>query len=130
MNYNYLPPWFKGVMNRTEGRAAEFAFLFQPPYGENDIVADLHGHTKTFSDGDRPIIFYKKTIEDEGIRRAATTDHDSIGYDNDPDDLINGVEVTTLLDEDEIEILVLNFNHEAAQSLIDSGDFPACFLLV
>jgi hypothetical protein len=62
MNYNYLPPWFEEITNHTEGRAAEFGFLFQPPYGENDIVADLHGHTKTFSDGDRSINFYKKIL--------------------------------------------------------------------
>ncbi len=124
MDFSYLKKWEEEAMKRTEGRGEAFRFLFQPPVGANDIVVDLHGHTKTFSDGERTLSFYKKTAKKNRISKVAVTDHDSIGIDDTPDGFINGVEVTTLLDGNEIEILIYGYDQQKAQALIDSGVFP------
>lgn len=124
MNFNYLNNWFDGVMKRTEGRGAIFEYLYRPPFGSHDILVDLHGHTSTFSDGKRSVPFYKASSQKNQISHSAITDHDSIGLDDKSNTFINGVEITSKLDDNEIEILVYNYDQATAQALIDSGEFP------
>lgn len=124
MNYKYLKRWYDEMMARTEGRGKFLAPFYHPPLGENDTIADLHGHTSTFSDGERPINFYKKTASRNNIKMLSITDHDSIGMDDVPDGYINGVEITTHLGENEIEILVYNYDQSKAEALVNSGKFP------
>ena len=62
MDYSYLDAWFIEMMMKTDGRGGIFEYLYHPPFGKFDILSDLHGHTKTFSDGSRTLPFYKKTV--------------------------------------------------------------------
>ena len=124
MNFNYLDKWFDEAMKRTEGRGAIFKCLYRPPFGMQDILVDLHGHTSTFSDGKRNVQFYRTSSIKNQISHSAITDHDSIGIDDKSKTFINGVEITSKLDDNEIEILVYNYDQAAAQALIDSGEFP------
>ena len=124
MNFDYLKNWYSEAMKRTEGRGAIFEFMFHPPFGKHDIVLDLHGHTKSFSDGERTLQYYKKTTKANKIAKASITDHDSIGIDDEPDGFINGVEITARLEDNEVEVLVYGYDQQMAQALIDSGDFP------
>ena len=124
MDFSYLNNWFSEAMKQTEGRGAIFEFMFHPPFGEHDIVVDLHGHTKSFSDGERTLQYYKKIANANKISKAAITDHDSIGIDTAPDGLINGVEITSRLEDNEVEVLVYGYDQKIAQALIDNGSFP------
>ena len=63
MKFDYLENWFLEAMKRTEGRGAFLEYMFHPPFGKYDIIADNHGHTKTFSDGVRSVPFYKKSAK-------------------------------------------------------------------
>jgi len=124
MNYEYLKRWYDEMMVRTEGRGRFLKPFYLKPLEKNDTVADLHGHTSTFSDGERPIDFYKKTASRNGVKTLAITDHDSIGMDDAPEGYINGVEITTHLGENEIEILVYNYDQAKAEALVYGGQFP------
>lgn len=121
MDYKYLESWFKRAMERSGDRCAFMKVLFSEPEGKNDILVDMHGHTKTYSDGIRSRDYYEKVAKDNGVSILAVTDHDNIGKPS----KLNGVEVTCKIDPDnEIEILVYNFDYKKAQELISNGTFP------
>ncbi len=124
MNFNYLEKWFLEAMKRTEGRGAFLEYLFHPPFGKFDIVADNHGHTKTFSDGDRSVPYYKKSAKQNHVKRGAITDHDAMGIDETTNGFVNGVEITSLLEDNEVETLIFGYDQQLAQALVDSGEFP------
>ena len=124
MKFDYLNDWFDEILKRTDGRGAIFEYMFHPPFDSQDVLIDLHGHSSTFSDGIRSIPFYKAVANKNQIAYSSITDHDSIGVDDAPDGFINGVEITSRLGDNEIEILVYNYDQSKAQSLIDSGEFP------
>lgn len=120
MDYKHLKKWKDAISTRFGERARFLDFMFEPPIGDNDKTADLHGHTKTYSDGKRSADYYTKTAE-KSLDIFSITDHDSIGQ----NDRLNGVEVTCKLDPDnEIEILVYNYDYKKAQELISNGTFP------
>lgn len=124
MNFDYLKNWFYDAMKRTEGRGAFLEYMFKPPIGKYDIVSDNHGHTKTFSDGDRTVPFYKLTATRNGVEKGAITDHDAMGLDEEYNGFFNGVEITSLLEDNEVETLVLGYDQKIAQALVDNGEFP------
>lgn len=124
MKFNYLEKWFMEAMKRTEGRGAFLEYMFHPPFSAYDIVADNHGHTSTFSDGERNVPFYKKTAIQNHVSKGAITDHDAMGYDETEPGFVNGVEITSLLEDNEVETLVLGYDQKIAQALVDSGEFP------
>lgn len=124
MKFDYLENWFLEAMKRTEGRGAFLNYFFSPPFGKNDIIADNHGHTKNFSDGERSVPFYKKSARNNHVSKGAITDHDAMGFDETTNGFINGVEITSLLEDNEVETLVFGYDQKIAQALVDSGEFP------
>lgn len=121
MDYKYLENWFNRTLDRSENRGEFLNPLFKTPEGKYDFLVDMHGHTKTYSDGIRSRDYYEKVAKDNGVSFLAVTDHDNIGK---PSGL-NGVEITCKIDPDnEIEILVYNFDYAKAQELISNGTFP------
>lgn len=123
MNYDYLNNWFDRATKKVGERGNFLKLFFQKPGGEADKVVDFHGHT-TISDGKRTPEFYEKNAKANHVDKFVTTDHDNIG--NQPkNDEIKGMEVICRLDEDnEIEILVYNFDYNKAEKLINDGTFP------
>lgn len=124
MKFDYLKNWFEGAMKRTEGRGAFLEYYFHPPFGKFDIVADNHGHTKNFSDGERSVPFYKKSAIQNHVSKGSITDHDAMGFDETTNGFVNGVEITSLLEDNEVEVLVLGYDQRLAQALVNSGEFP------
>jgi len=124
MKFDFLKKWYLEAMKRTEGRGAFLEYMFHPPFLHYDIIADNHGHTNTFSDGERSVPFYIKTAIQNYVKKGAITDHDAMGYDETVLGFVNGVEITSLLEDNEVETLVLGYDQKIAQALVDSGEFP------
>lgn len=123
MNYDYLNEWQTKAIKKVGERGNFLKLFFQKPGGDADKVVDFHGHT-TISDGKRTPEFYETSAKANHVDEFVTTDHDNIG--NKPKNgEINGMEVICRLDEDnEIEILVYNFDYDKAKTLINDGTFP------
>lgn len=123
MNYEYLKRWYDEMMVRTEGRGEFLKFMFCPPTGSNDILIDLHGHTRV-SDGTRSVQYYRQSATARKIKHASLTDHDNLGENETEPNFFNGVEITTHLGDNEIEILVYGYDQQKAEELINNGTFP------
>lgn len=124
MNFKYLDNWHKRISDKLGDRSEVFekyfSKLYKEPVGKDDIVFDDHGHTETYSDGDRSDEYYNEEAKKLNVSTVITTDHDSLGGNRD----LTGVEITCRLDGNQIEMLVYGFDYEKAKQLVDSGAFP------
>lgn len=126
-----LIDWMRRAYERTGGRGAELAFMFNPD--ANDMI-DIHTHT-TYSDGVKSVPDMASEAESEGVSVYSVTDHDTIkgeiqlvmGEEDLADytgEFVNGVEITSRLGKRRIEILIYGYDIERASYLIENYDFP------
>ena len=133
MKYDYLTDWKRRAFERTDGRGQGLRFMLEEPKGENDILLDLHIHTK-FSDGWRTVREIGQQAQNRGVSKLEITDHDTIRpfnelHENLKDlghyvgDVISGVEITTKMNGDIVHVKVEDFDLDKANKLIDLEEF-------
>ena len=87
MNFKYLDNWRKRILDklgeRSEVFEKYFSKLYKEPSGKDDIIFDDHGHTETYSDGDRSDNYYNEEAKKLNVSTVITTDHDSLGGNRD-----------------------------------------------
>lgn len=120
---NLLKNWGERAIEKSEGRGEVFSFFFDA--NNLEYRTNIHIHSKTFSDGARSAKHCREMAARDKLDVFALTDHDNIGNEAESENEIKGVEITCRLDPDnEIEILVYNFDYAKAQELINNGPFP------
>lgn len=134
MDFSYLKDWKRRMLERTGGRGKRLGFLLDPPMGKNDKVFDLHMHTR-HSDGIKSVRGLAEIAKNNKASVISFTDHDVINaavnikqgtentgsYDG---EIINGLELTSRLEDDSVEYLVYDYDVEKALKISESGEFP------
>jgi len=134
MNYEYLEGWKKRAYAKTEGRGRGLKFLIEKPVAKNDMVIDLHIHSVN-SDGVRTLEMIGKDASANQIKKLAFADHDTIrpltnlkagksDMSHFAGEVLTGVEITSKLDGDTVEVLVYDFDLGKAEDIINSNKFP------
>ncbi len=134
MNYEYLEGWKKRAYARTEGRGKGLKFLLEKPVAKNDIVVDMHIHSAN-SDGVRTLEMIGKDASEGHIKKLAFADHDTIksltnlragksDMSHFVGEILTGVEITSRMDGDTVEVLVYDFDLDKAEEIINSNKFP------
>lgn len=134
MDFSYLKGWKKRAFAKTGGRGKFLEFLFMPPYGKNDIVFDLHGHT-VGSDGVRTASMVGHEAQANAVKKIAITDHDTVKtiddlfsqtadvYDYDGE-FVPGVEITARLGGKCVEVLLYDYDYDKLKQMAETHEFP------
>ena len=125
-----LKNWYNNAIMKTHGRGTGLSDMFGSRYS----TVDMHVHSSV-SDGEKDFTEIGDDAAKNKLDVLAIVDHDTIkgqielyegkrNLGNYQGKFINGVEVTSMLGDRRIEVLVYDYDVFKAKKLIDDFEFP------